>query len=210
MTSLDMVRNGPPSETASPGSPRSEASRLAVLEATISLLNSTTVRELTIEAIAHKAGVGKTTIYRWWPSKTAVAIEAFIDVMLPNTPVPHTKSAGEDISNHLSLLVRRYNGKLGRIVAELLAEGQSEPEMLADFRQRFFAGRRVAIREVIERGIKSGEFDSKLDVEIALDTLYGAIYFRLILGHLPLDQEFGKALARFAMNILKAKSKSGR
>jgi AcrR family transcriptional regulator len=205
-----MVKKESSSETASPGRPRSEASRLAVLEATISLLNSTTVRELTIEAIAQKAGVGKTTIYRWWPSKTAVAVEAFIDVMLPNTPVPHTRSAGDDISNHLLLLVRRYNGKLGRIVAELLAEGQSEPELLADFRQRFFAGRRVAIREVIERGIKSGEFDSKLDVEIALDTLYGAIYFRLILGHLPLDQEFGKALVRFAMNLLKAKPKSGR
>jgi AcrR family transcriptional regulator len=167
-----------------------------------------TVRELTIEAIAHRAGVGKTTIYRWWTSKTAVAIEAFIDVMLPNTPVAHTKSAGDDISSHLSLLVRRYNGKLGRMVAELLAEGQSEPEMLADFRQRFFAGRRVAIREVIERGINSGEFNSKLDVDIALDTLYGAIYFRLMLGHLPLDQAFAKALVNFAMGILKAKPKS--
>ncbi|RXT47796.1 TetR family transcriptional regulator [Bradyrhizobium betae] len=205
-----MAKKELPSETAAPGRPRSEASRRAVLEATISLLNTTTVRDLTIEAIAHEAGVGKTTIYRWWPGKTAVAVEAFIEVMLPNVPVPHTSSAGDDISSHLLLLVRRYNGKLGRIVAQLLAEGQSEPEMLADFRQRFFAGRRVAIREVIERGIRNGEFDSKLDVEIALDTLYGAIYFRLILGHLPLDQEFGKALARFAMSILKAKPKSGR
>jgi AcrR family transcriptional regulator len=203
-----MVRTGTPPVTSAPGRPRSEASRQAILGATISLLSSMTVRELTIEAIAHRAGVGKTTIYRWWTSKTAVAIEAFIDVMLPNTPVAHTKSAGDDISSHLSLLVRRYNGKLGRMVAELLAEGQSEPEMLADFRQRFFAGRRVAIREVIERGIKSGEFDSKLDVDIALDTLYGAIYFRLILGHLPLDQAFAKALVSFAMGILKAKPKS--
>jgi AcrR family transcriptional regulator len=205
-----MAGNGSPSKAASPGRPRSAASRLAVLEATISLLDTTTVRDLTIEAIAQKAGVGKTTIYRWWPSKTAVAVEAFIDLMLPRMPVPHTRSAGDDIGSHLSLLVRRYNGKLGRIVAELLAQGQSDPEMLADFRQRFFAGRRVAIREIIERGIKSGEFDSKLDVEIALDTLYGAIYFRLILGHLPLDQDFGKALARFAKNLLKAKPKSGR
>jgi hypothetical protein len=99
---------------------------------------------------------------------------------------------------------------LGRIVAELLAEGQSEPETLADFRRRFFAGRRLAIREVIERGINSGEFDSRLDVEIALDTLYGAIYFRLILGHLPLDQEFAKALAKFAMSVLKVRPKSRR
>jgi AcrR family transcriptional regulator len=205
-----MAGNGSPPEGAAPGRPRSESSRRAVLEATLSLLDTMTIRELTIEAIAYKAGVGKTTIYRWWSSKTAVAVEAFVDVMVPNTPVPHTRSAADDISKHLSLLVRQYSGKLGRIVAELLAEGQSEPEMLAEFRRRFFAGRRVAIREIIKRGIDSGEFDRKLDVEIALDTLYGAIYFRLILGHLPLDPEFGKALARFAMNVLKAKSKSRR
>jgi AcrR family transcriptional regulator len=136
-----MVKAEQPREAATLGRPRSEASRQSVPHATLEILSTTTVRALTIEAIAEKAGVGKTTIYRWWPSKTAVAMETLIDFMLPSTPVQHTKSAGDDISKHVAVLIKNYSGRLGRIVAELLAEGQSEPETLAEFRKRFFAGR---------------------------------------------------------------------
>src|SRR3954471_8116191 len=108
---------------AKTGRPRSEASRRAVLDATHALLEVTSVRDISIEAIAHKAGVGKTTIYRWWSSKTAVVIEAFMELMKPSTPVPNTESASEAISKHLALLIRQYRGNLGRIVAEILAEG---------------------------------------------------------------------------------------
>jgi AcrR family transcriptional regulator len=201
-----MTRHGQP-EAGPAGRPRSEASKRAVLEATFELLNTTTVRALTIEAIAQKAGVGKTTIYRWWTGKTALVIETFIDVMVSGTPIPKTKTAGEAIAKHLSLLVKQYNGKLGRVVAQTLAESQFEPETLSEFRRQFFAERRVAVREVIEGGIKSGEFDRKLDVDIALDTIYGAIYFRLLIGHLPLDQAFAKALAKMALGILTGKPK---
>ena len=197
-------------DTNAAGRPRSEASKRAVLDATFELLNTTTVRALTIEAIAQKAGVGKTTIYRWWPSKTAVVIDSFIDVMLAGTPIPVTKTAEEAITKHLALLVKQYSGKLGRVVAETLAEAQFEPKTLADFGRQFFSERREAVRAVIEAGMKSGEFDRKLDVDTALDTIYGAIYFRLFLGHLPLDQEFGKALAKIALATLKPKPKPAR
>lgn len=201
-----MVKEEQP-DTNPAGRPRSEASKRAVLDATLELLNTTSVRALTIEAIAQKAGVGKATIYRWWPSKTAVVIDSFIDVMLASTPIPATKTAGETITKHLALLIKQYDGKLGRVVAETLAEAQFEPQTLADFRRQFFAERRVAVRAVIEAGMKSGEFSRKLDVDTALDTIYGAIYFRLFLGHLPLDQEFAKALAKMALSILKPKPK---
>ncbi|WP_271611491.1 TetR/AcrR family transcriptional regulator [Bradyrhizobium sp. CCBAU 21360] len=198
-----MARSSPKQETGLAGRPRSEASRQAVLEATLELLNSTTVRDLTIEAIAQKAGVGKTTIYRWWSSKSAVVIEAFVDVMLPSTPIPDVDSASEAIGKHISLLIKQYRGKLGRIVAEILAEGQSDPVLLAEFRERFFQNRRMAVRQVVENGIRNGEFDENLDIDTAIDAIYGAVYFRLFLGHLPLDQRFAKDLPRFALSILK-------
>jgi AcrR family transcriptional regulator len=84
-----MTRHGQP-EAGPAGRPRSEASKRAVLEATFELLNTTTVRALTIEAIAQKAGVVKTTIFRWWTGKTALVIETFIDVMVSGTPIPMT------------------------------------------------------------------------------------------------------------------------
>jgi AcrR family transcriptional regulator len=192
-------------ETRAPGRPRSEASRRAVLDAARALLDVTTVRDLTIEAIAQKAGVGKTTIYRWWSSKTAVVIEAFMELMKPSTPVPNVEGAGDAIGKHLALLVGQYRGKLGRIVAEILAEGQSEPEVLAEFRRRFFLDRREAVRQVIEEGLRSGEFDATLDVESAIDMLYGAVYFRLIMGHLPLDAGFARSLPEMALRILQTR-----
>jgi len=198
-----MARSSLKQETGPAGRPRSETSRQAVLEATLELLNSTTVRELTIEAIAQKAGVGKATIYRWWSSKSAVVIEAFVDVMLPSTPIPDVDSASEAIGKHIALLIKQYRGKLGRIVAEILAEGQSEPVLLAEFRKRFFENRRMAVRQVVENGIRNGEFDENLDIDTAIDAIYGAVYFRLFLGHLPLDQRFTKDLPRLALSILK-------
>lgn len=198
------------SDAISAGRPRSEASRRAVLNATLALLKNTSVRALTIEAIAEKAGVGKTTIYRWWSSKTAVVIETFIDVMLPNTPMPKTASAGEAISEHVALLIKQYRGELGRIVAEILAEGKSEPAVLEEFRRVFFHNRREAVRDVIKRGIKSGEFRQDLDIDTAIDAIYGAIYFRLILGHLPLDQKFAKSLPLLALGILRMKTGAAR
>lgn len=197
-----MAIRGLKTDATSAGRPRSETSRRAVLNATLMLLKTTTVRSLTIEAIAEKAGVGKTTIYRWWSSKTAVVIEAFIDVMLPSTPMPQTASAGEAISQHVALVIRQYRGELGRIVAEILAEGKSEPAVLEEFRRVFFHNRREAVRDIIQRGVRSGEFGQDLDIDTAIDAIYGAIYFRLILGHLPLDQKFAKSLPRLALEIL--------
>ena len=81
-----------------PGRPRSEASRQAILDATKRLLDTETVRDLSIERIAKEAGVGKTTIYRWWPSKAAVVIDAFFEAVVPKTPFPEGTSAAEAIA----------------------------------------------------------------------------------------------------------------
>lgn len=189
-------------ETRTPGRPRSEVSRKAVLDATHALLETMSVRSVTIEAIAQKAGVGKTTIYRWWSSKSAVVIEVFLDLMIPSNPVPVADSAADAICQHLALLVKQYSGEIGRIVAQLLAEGQFEPETLAEFRKRFFLQRRASVREVVDQGLKSGEFKTDLDVDTVIDMLYGAVYFRLVIGHMPLDEEFGRSLPAMAMRIL--------
>ncbi|MDI4236537.1 MULTISPECIES: TetR/AcrR family transcriptional regulator [unclassified Bradyrhizobium] len=189
-------------ETKATGRPRSAASRRAILEATHSLLDSTTVRDLTIEAIAQKAGVGKATIYRWWSSKTAIVIEVFLDSMISNTPIPRADSAADAIRKHLVLLIKQYRGKLGRIVAEILAEGQFEPEILAEFHRRFFADRRAAVREVIEAGVRDGEFAATLDIDAVIDMLYGAVNFRLIAKHLPLDIRFERSLSELSSRAL--------
>lgn len=188
-----------------PGRPRSTASRNAILRATHALLETTTVRDLTIEAIAQKAGVGKATIYRWWPSKTAIVIEVLVEMMNSNTPLPKGETCLRVIQKHLSLIVTQYRGRLGRIVAQILAEAQFDAELLAEFHLHFFADRRAAVRGVIEAGIRDGEFPKALDVDAVIDTLYGAINFRLIARHLPLDRRFERSLGEIAATTLRGR-----
>jgi AcrR family transcriptional regulator len=185
------------------GRPRSEESKAAILEATWKLLKTTTLRDLSIEAIARESGVGKTTIYRWWPSKVAVVMDAFVENVLSVTPFPEDLSATEAIRAQMTSLVQAFSGEYGRIVAQIIAEGQADPDALASYRDRFIYPRRAAASAIIQRGIESGEFDPSLDPELAIDILYGSIYFRLLVGHLPLDQQFAEELPRWALKALK-------
>src|ERR687893_2713261 len=91
------------------GRPRREAARQAILDATKSLLETTTVRDLTIEAIARKAGVGKTTIYRWWSSKAAVVIDT-LEAATPRAHLAECKSVTAALSEQVRLLIEQYRG----------------------------------------------------------------------------------------------------
>lgn len=184
------------------GRPRSEESKAAILEATWELLKTTSLRDLSIEAIARESGVGKTTIYRWWPSKVAVVMDAFVENVLPVISFSEGLSAAEAIAQQMTSLVQAFSGEYGRIVAQIIAEGQADPAALASYRDRFIYPRRAAAKAIIQQGIENGEFDPKLDPELAIDILYGAIYFRLLVGHLPLDRQFAEELPQWALKVL--------
>jgi AcrR family transcriptional regulator len=185
------------------GRPRSEESKAAILAATWELLKTTTLKDLSIEAIARESGVGKTTIYRWWPNKVAVVMDAFAQNVLSVTPFREGLSATEAIKVQMASLVQAFSGEYGRIVSQIIAEGQSDPDALANYRERFIYPRRAAVKAIIEQGIKSGEFNPNFDPEVAIDILYGPIYFRLLIGHLPLDWEFANQLPMWALKALK-------
>ena len=108
---------------------RSETSRKAILEATSELLAETTVQKLSIEAIAKRAGVGKTTIYRWWPSKAAVVIDAFIEHHLVHTPIRDDVRCARPCATPSSL-IQQYAGPQGRLVAQIIAESQYDESTL--------------------------------------------------------------------------------
>jgi AcrR family transcriptional regulator len=169
---------------------RSETSRTAILEATTELLKETTVQKLSIEAIAKRAGVGKTTIYRWWPSKAAVVIDAFMEHHLITTPIPEGIPVRDAMKTHLRSLIRRYRGPSGRIVAQIIAESQYDPETLADFRGRFWDGRRAATTALIKRGQDEGEIRADLDPTLVAELLYSAVYLRLLFGYKPLTENY--------------------
>jgi AcrR family transcriptional regulator len=176
------------------GRPRSEASQAAVLAATTELLRETSLRDLSIEAIARKAGVGKITIYRWWPSKAYVALDAVMYSMRKNVVPPDTGSAERDFSLHLRSVIRFYTGPVGRTFRQLLAEGQNDPEFGEVFLQRFLMPRREVIESIWKRGVDRGDIKSDLAMDTVLDLISGPMIFRLLTGHASLSDTQADAL----------------
>lgn len=193
-----------PPRRRSPGRVRSDTSRIAILNAALKLLETRSLQQITIEAIAREAEVGKATIYRWWRSKASVVIEAFMQNHIAHTPMPQGVSAREAISGHIQSLVEQYSGWSGRVVAQIIAEGQADPEVLQEFREKFFSGRRLLVREVVMDGRRRGEFRTDMELELQIEVLYAPVYLRLLMGHLPLDRSFGKALASTVLQLMAA------
>jgi AcrR family transcriptional regulator len=171
------------------GRQRSTESESAILTATLRLLKAKPLRDITIEEIAQKAGVGKATIYKWWPSKAYVALDAFLRKMFKTVPTPDTGSAETDFAQQLYSVMAFYTSPTGRIFRQFMAEGQSDPEFAVLFRERFLQPRREAVGIILDRGVKRGQINRKLDREIILDLIYGPMIFRLLAGHGPLNEQ---------------------
>jgi AcrR family transcriptional regulator len=169
--------------------------RRAILRSAGKLFHRHGLRRLTIEAIAEDAGVGKATIYRWWPSKAALVLDAIHEQVGPDIALPDTGSAREDLRLQIASLVQILtSNRTGRAYIALVAESQYDPDLAEAIRDRLIARRRAATREVLERGIARGELRAGLDVEIAIDALYGALYYRLLVSHEPLEPGYADAL----------------
>lgn len=184
-------RGRPPGEAA--------AAHDVILDAVYELLQQSSVRDLTIEAIARHAGVGKPTIYRWWPSKAALVMDMFEERIAPQFDVPDAATAEAAFRGQVSQLVRLLNGFFGKITAEIIAEGQSDSGVLREYRDRYVEKRRTFSRDVIARAKAGGEFRKDVDAELLIDMIYGPIYYRLLVGHGKLDRRFGDALVARAM-----------
>src|ERR687890_588463 len=182
-------------QARSPGRPRSERAHRAILQAANDLLESEEFAAVTVEAIAERAGVSKATVYRWWPNRAAVVMDGFLSIVSSQVPFPHTGRAREDIRIHMRRLAEAFSGKIGSTVAALIAEGQSDPELAEALRSRWLSVRRGEARGILELGIERGELRDDIDPEVAVDVLYGPIYYRLLVGHAPLDNDFADALA---------------
>jgi AcrR family transcriptional regulator len=177
------------------GRRRNDAARDAILDAAFRLLSDSETENLTIEAIAAEAGVGRQTIYRWWPSKGAVVAEALARYAREVVPERDTGSFAEDLAAFLidsfaGLQDSAYTGRLRQIVAAA-QQDEHVAQVLADFT----AVRRAALRALLERGRNAGELAPGTDLDMLVDMAYGVLYYRLLVGHSPLDEKAARSLA---------------
>lgn len=192
--------------THRPGRPRSEKARLAILRATAGLLLSRGLAAVSMDAVAERAGVSKATIYRWWPTKEALALEALYTEWASGQQEPRdTGTASGDLLAVLLPWARLVTSRpYGRLIAALAAKAQADPEFAAQYRARFVEPRREEARAILRRAIGRGELPPGTDVELGLDLLYGPLYHRLLHGHAALDERFVRGVVATALAGLAA------
>ena len=179
------------SESNKRGRPRSEEVERAILKATATLLDERGLQALTIEDVAALAKVGKTSIYRRWPSKGILALEAFLSEFLLFQPPVDTGTLAGDLNAALSAWVGAVAGTaMGRTLVALIAEAQSDPELASEWSKRVVMTARSQHRMMIDRAIARDEIPEDSDVDVLMDMLYGPAYHRLLQGHLPLTEGF--------------------
>jgi len=182
----------PAAEGTQRGRPRSQKAHKAVLDAAADLLLSRGLSAVSMDEVAERAGVSKATIYRWWPTKETLALDALYTEWAAARPAP--RDTGTLRGDLLSLLRpwARLTGTrpYGRVLAALLTEAQTDPVFGAEYRRRFLEPRREQARAVFHRAMDRGEISADTKIEVALDMLYGPIYHRLLHGHAPLNDRF--------------------
>jgi AcrR family transcriptional regulator len=206
--SIVVSKNGPDRSTKSQsrGRPRSDESEKAILAATIQLLSEKSLRDISMEEIARKAGVGKATIYKWWPSKAYVALDAFLRKTNQMVPMPDTGSVRKDMLELIRSLIVFYKSPAGRIMGQFVAESQIDKQFASLFCRRFIKPRREASEVIFDRGVERGELDQKLDRKLMLDLTFGPPIYRLIVGHAPLEDKLADEMVSILFDGLDNRS----
>ena len=184
------------------GRPRSETARAAILDAADELLLARGLGAVSMDAIAERAGVSKATIYRWWPTKEALALDALYYEWAAGTDANRdTGSLKGDLLALLKPWVRRVSGRpYARVLAALIEEARSNPAFAEEYLDRLLRPRRAQAKNVFTRAIERGEIRADLNVDVALDMIYGAAYHRLLHGHAPLNDRFVTQLVEMAVD----------
>lgn len=186
------------------GRPRSLEAREKIMRAARELLSEGGPGAVTVEGVAARAGVGKPTIYRSWPDRHAVLMAALM--ASDEHAEAHTaRSALRALQQQLDAIVERFSTPTGRHITTMIASADPQTELAKAFRNHFVLARRSEGRGLLEQAIAQGELRSGIDLEVALDLLYGPLFFRLLMGHAPLDAQFVGSVLRHALRGLEVR-----
>ena len=180
------------------------------MDAVYTLLQEKSVRDLTMEEVARRAKVGKPTLYKWWPTKATLVLAMLCERMAPKLDMPTDLTPEESLRFRVRRLIDAFNGPFGRIVAGLIAEGQSEPAVLQEFFDRWISPRRNATIADLQRGKDAGELRSETEPELVNDAIFGAIYYRMLLRSGPLTRRFGEEVVEQVLRGQRAGPSRGR
>ena len=158
--------------------------------------------QVTAEAIAERAGASKTTVYRWWPNKAAVVIEAFREAFAPELPLRDTGSLREDLTTQVRNFARVLGGRGGRMLRSFVVAARSDPDVAVAFRTIWSDPRRAEAKAMLRQKQSSGQLREDADLDLVLDSLYGPLYYRFLVKGEPPSQKYAEALAALVIRGL--------
>jgi AcrR family transcriptional regulator len=173
------------------GRPRSEEARRAVLDAALRLCERDGYQQLTIKAIATEAGVGRQTVYRWWPDKAEILMEALVE-LAESLDLREPIDSGDTLSDVRALLSITYSltqSITGQAIVGLMSDAQADPALSAKLQGKVIGPRRDALREILRRGVDRGEVSAAVSLDLVVDFAFGAMWYRLLSRHAPVNEE---------------------
>lgn len=176
------------------GRPRSEETKNSILTAAYELLLENGFKTITVEGIADRAGVSKATIYKWWPNKASVVLDGFFAATETMLQVPDTGSIKDDLFIQVNNLASFLTSSKGKVITELIAEGQFDANIAQEYRNRYFNPRRLISQHIFERGVQRGELKKELDIELCIDIMFAPLFYRLLITGETVNTEFVKDL----------------
>lgn len=191
---------GEPAPSPKGGRPRSERAHAAILAAAADLLVEGGWQAATIEAIAARAGVSKVTIYKWWPSRGAVAVEAYFARYAQTIVFDDTGDVARDLAAQIRVMIGAFRGRAGRVMAELIGQAQLDDQLAEMLRRQWIEPRRQITAAVLRSAVDRGQLRRDADLELLMDQLYGPLYYRLVFAHQPLAAGLAEELVHGALD----------
>ncbi|CAN5897087.1 TetR/AcrR family transcriptional regulator [soil metagenome] len=176
------------------GRPRSLETREKILAATAELLAEGGLPTVTMEAVAARAGVAKTTLYRWWPNRAAVALDCVSARMTPITGGARDGSHRKRFQWQLKATIRLLNGAEGQAILALIGAKQTDPPLGRAYADQIARPRRVHTRKMAQQAIAAGELAPDTDADLFLDAIYGPLYYRKVVSGDPVTDGFIEAI----------------
>lgn len=182
-----------------PGRPRSEKARRAVLDAARAIFLRQGHTAATVEAIAARSGVAKTTIYRWWSNRAALLVDVLVEMAEELVPLPGRGEPMRSMRAELRRAVGAINGPVGRLLSSLLGDAQEDPEVRKALVEGLFHPRTQATGGNIRRAQGAGALRADVPPHVATDLLFGPLFYRMFVGHEPVTDQFVKQVLKYVV-----------
>lgn len=176
------------------GRPRDMNIKYKVLSVTYKMLVDRGFQAITMEKIATESGSSKATLYRWWPSKSAILLEAVQERADSYPTFDDTGDVRKDLLSEIQGVITYYNGTTGKAMLDLIAHSRFEQELGEVIRDHFINKWREATTKILGLGISRKQLRPDLQFDLFMDSVWGAIYYRLLVYKMPMPSEYAKSL----------------